>query len=408
MQSGTLPNWLFLLYQALFLLLPWSVELNFGQWNLTIPSEPLIAVTGIGLGLEFFRQRYFPKMQALAWIASAWIVWQFMATLFSSMPVVSWKYWLVEAAHWWVFFFGLLCWPQMWQRLIKLFAWSMLGVVVYTIIHHAFYHFRADQALLAPMPFFPDHTLYSAVLVLLLFNPTPNLFPKGQGSHISGSETPFSFEAGVYLLALLLTASRAAWLSLIMAGVVGLIIYFQKQWRWWLLGGIITIGTGIFFQEKIQIYLVKDDSSMERYNRYSSATRMAADSPWTGFGPGTFQFQYIPYQKREDLTRISLIEPIRQRGPDNYGRGGGAHSEYFQALAELGWPGLVLWILLVFFTVRIAFQKFQKSKDRFWLLLGLALLSFFLHALVNNFLHDARVAALVWGSIGLLGSKIRK
>jgi Cu/Ag efflux protein CusF len=32
----------------------------------------------------------------------------------------------------------------------------------------------------------------------------------------------------------------------------------------------------------------------------------------------------------------------------------------------------------------------------------LALLTFFLHTMVNDFLHDGRIAALVWGSMAMI------
>jgi len=206
----------------------------------------------------------------------------------------------------------------------------------------------------------------------------------------------------VIFLSLILATSRAAWLSLLLAVFTGLIFYYRKKWRWWLLFGGIALCTGLFFQEKISARLAADVSTQERLNRYACAWRMVADRPATGFGPGTFQFQYLPYQKPEEMTRISLREPVQKRGPDNYGRGGGAHSEYLQALAELGWPGFLLWLLLVVYSLGLGIWKFLKTHELHLLLLSLALLSFFLHGLVNNFLHDARVAALVWGGMALL------
>ncbi len=401
MQADSVPTWLFRLYQLLFLLLPWSVEADFGAWKLTVPAEPLIALAGIGLAVALVRRGKLPKPNALVWLAGSWLGWQLIAALFSSMPVVSWKYVLVEAGQWWVFFAGLLCFPVMWPRLLRLFGWSMLGVVVYTIGHHALYHFRADQALLAPMPFFPDHTLYSAVLVLLIFNP-------GTGyQKFFNAEKFFPMRPWAYLIALILAASRAAWLSLILAGLFGLMLYFRKYWRLGVLAGVVALCAGLFFQKKIQPGWTPDVSTQERLNRYACALRMAADRPVTGFGPGTFQFQYLPYQHPEEMTRISLQAPVEKRGPDNYGRGGGAHSEYLQALAETGWPGLVLWLLLVCFSLWRGVRLYLRTDEIGWLLLSLALLSFFLHGLVNNFLHDARVAALVWGGIAGLNVKVK-
>jgi O-antigen ligase len=126
---------------------------------------------------------------------------------------------------------------------------------------------------------------------------------------------------------------------------------------------------------------------------------MAQEQPLVGFGPGTFQFQYIDFQRIDEMTRISTPPGI-QRAPTIYGRGGGAHSEFWQALAESGWVGLSLWATLV---GAATWGGLRRHGTR---LLALGLLTFFAHGAVNNFLHDGRMAALVWGSVAVLGARI--
>ncbi|MBK8921567.1 MAG: O-antigen ligase family protein [Saprospirales bacterium] len=365
MRNAALPVWLQQVYSLLFLLLPWTVDLEFGSWNLSIPAEPLLALAGIGMAYVLFRQKI-PHLSALAWISVAWIGWMAVAALCSTMPLVSGKYWIVEAGHWWVFFGGLLCWPQLWPRVFRLFAWSMLGVIVYTLGHHAFHDFRANQAMLAPQPFFPDHTMYSAVLVMLLFLITQKTPVTGQW-----------LLRGACLLALLPAASRGAWLSLLIAGIVGLALYWRLRWQWWLLAGAMAFVGILFWQGPVTQALAGDVSTRERLNRYSCAWRMAADRPLAGFGPGVFQFKFFAYQRPEEMTRISRTAPIEKRGPGNYGRGGGAHSEYLQALAELGWPGLAIWLLLAGGSAAAAAGRYRRTGSPEYLLLAMALLSFF-------------------------------
>ena len=106
------------------------------------------------------------------------------------------------------------------------------------------------------------------------------------------------------------------------------------------------------------------------------------------------------------MTRISAQAPLSVRGPDTYGRGGGAHSEYWQAAAEMGWPGILILLAMVVGTLWMGIQRVARHPDsaqkRLVLLITLGLLSFFTHALVNHFLHDGRVAALVWGGMAWL------
>jgi O-antigen ligase len=109
------------------------------------------------------------------------------------------------------------------------------------------------------------------------------------------------------------------------------------------------------------------------------------------------------------MTRISATAPVAARSPDTYGRGGGAHSEYMQALAETGWPGFMLWLAMSITILWLAFRYWPEKEDaQRWLALSLtlSLMTFFLHAAVNNMLHDGRVAALVWGSIAILTMQV--
>lgn len=376
---------------------------------MTVPAEPLIALCGGGLLTEIFFRGKKIEFKGLAWISLAWVAWQTFAAFFSTMPLVSWKYWLVETGQWGVFFFGLYLWPQWWPGLIRVFAISMGGVAVYTLIHHGFYHFRPDQANLAPMPFFADHTMYSAVAVMVVLGFSGIAALPSEASRHGLISITFNLRAWLsralpilFLLSLCLIFSRAAWLSLLLAVFFGAAVYFRKYWPWFLSAVLLAVSVSFIFREKISARLSADVSSLERWNRYSCAIRMAKDRPWTGFGPGTFQFQYLPYQKPDEMTRLSITEPISRRHPGNYGRGGGAHSEYLQALSETGWPGLICWLLLAGSCITAGIRLYRRESKLAWLALTLSLFSFFLHGLVNNFLHDARAAALVWGQMAVL------
>jgi O-antigen ligase len=169
------------------------------------------------------------------------------------------------------------------------------------------------------------------------------------------------------------------------------------------LPALLLVPAAIGLKPALDRKLEKDVSTLERLNRYSCAWRMAEQRPWTGFGPGTFQFQYLPFQRPEEMTRISISDPARDLHPDQLGRGGGAHSEYLQALAEGGWPALLWWLLLagtsVFMGVKLYLSAQSKESQWFALAVTFSLLTFFIHAFFNNFLHDGRVAALVWGQV---------
>lgn len=401
------------LYLLLFAGLPWSAEYAFGSWSMRVPSEPLMLLTGISW-IFYGKKRLIYKVK---WamgsfcllpiaISGLFIIWQWFCTLYASMPVVSAKYMLVETAQWGLFAVGMAVFPEIWRRALSFLVVSMSIFVVYTLAHHAQYHFRADQALLAPMPFLPDHTLYAAVLALLLpWAYLGRLFP--------GKRFLTILTAALLTIGLAFSTCRAAWLSLVGSGILAF-FWAGKNAPWkWILPAFLFVGVAVFYNqisEKTAAYLHSDVSSMERLNRYDCARQMLHARPWVGFGPGTYQFEYLPFQKPENRTRISVLKPVTERSVHTFGRGGGAHSEYWRAAAEAGWPGFLLWLGLV---LVLLYQSGRASADTlhrsraapFYLIVLISLLTFFLHGLVNNFLHEGIVAALVWGQIGYFFSK---
>ncbi len=399
-------------YCLLFATMPWSVDLAFGTWNLRVPSEPLLAGLGLALAIYFGKHpkdlRRLLTNSIFLQISLAYILWMAISACFSTIPWVSWKYWLVEWGHWWVFALGLSTWPMLWQRALPYFIISMGGVAVYTLAHHSFYHFRADQAILSPQPFFPDHTMWAAVVLMALF-----LLQK----HNWGVKK--TWLTGLLLLALALSTARAAWGSAMLVGTLWLFWSLKNSGRVVLLVCISAIG--YWGATKTMAALQQDVSTLERLNRWSCALRMVQERPLAGFGPGTFQFQYLDYQRPAEMTRISVEVPFANGLPHPQGRGGGVHSEYLRVLTEMGIVGLLLWMgllgLLVWDGIKSAnrfdsqsgtgspFRNVRFSNNLF---LRLSLLTFFVQVLVNDLLHDGRVAALVWGAMAVLFAAKKK
>ena len=137
---------------------------------------------------------------------------------------------------------------------------------------------------------------------------------------------------------------------------------------------------------------------MERINRWHAAISMFQDRPLMGWGPGTYQFQYAPFQHASDLTIIST----------NGGDMGNAHSEYIGPLAEQGWPGLLLilaLVLTVFSQGSKTYHQLAAGKDKRLLMVALmGLATYFIHGFLNNFLDVDEGAVLVFGSCAILVS----
>ena len=197
---------------------------------------------------------------------------------------------------------------------------------------------------------FKDHTIYGATVALCLPISLALLNQKG---------SPALSKAVLILLnSILITglifSYTIFWLSVFCAGIIGLLVYFRVNFKL-LLGLGLALGFVIYAQwDNIQLVLAKnkhehtteafeekiqsaanvttDASNLERINRWDCAYQMFKKRPILGFGPGTYAFEYAPFQDPENLTIIST----------NFGDMGNAHSEYLSALSESGIIGLLL------------------------------------------------------------------
>ena len=134
-----------------------------------------------------------------------------------------------------------------------------------------------------------------------------------------------------------------------------------------------------------------DASNLERLNRWKSAWGMFSDRPVFGYGPGTYAFEYAPYQQSKDKTIIST----------NAGDGGNAHSEYLGPLSEQGALGTVFMLGFIFVVCRAAVRVYKSNLTKESRMIGLTafmgLITYYLHGILNNFLDTDKASALFWG-----------
>jgi len=139
-----------------------------------------------------------------------------------------------------------------------------------------------------------------------------------------------------------------------------------------------------------------DASNLERINRWSCAIRMFEDKPVFGWGPGTYMFNYAPYQLTADRTIIST----------NSANGGNAHSEYLGPMAESGFMGLVTFILLISVVIYTAVHAYSRTSDKrlktivMSALLGL--ITYYMHGTMNNFLDTDKLSVPFWGFTAII------
>jgi putative inorganic carbon (HCO3(-)) transporter len=389
---------------------------------LFVPTEPiLIALMIIYFFVHMvhnvFDNRIFSHPIFLAYCV--YLCWIFITSLVSMDPVVSFKYLI---AHCWLFFPVFIFSAQTFKEKINvriffgLMIASMSIVAFYTLIRHSGYAFEEKPAHWVMEPFFKDHTSYGAILALI--------FPIILGMIASREKADFGYTLlyGViilFLFALVFSYTRAAWLSLVAIFCIWGIIYFRIRFSTLV---IVALGAGFFFfvsYDTIMRDLAKneqdssgdfsehitsvsnistDASNLERLNRWDCAMTMYHKKPLMGWGPGTYQFFYAPFQRAENLTIISTFNAD----------GGNAHSEYLGPLAETGLPGLILFIVVVLVVFYCAFRNYHYIEDRklrmLYISAVLGLCTYFIHGFLNNYLDTDKAAVPVWGIAGLIAS----
>ena len=330
------------------------------------------------------------------------------------------------------------CWRQS-QRLLFAMPWveiirgsriflayggAIFFVILYALWFQSTYNWGKGTAAASVRPFYSDHTIYSACIAFIL-----PAFLQQYFSFQFNSRKTFAQSAGIICTIILIAGiffayCRAAWVSIWIATLLWASLKLKfKLWHYSL---IILVTLSIVFLNKENIIssfeennnnistskdagalvqtksitnITNDASNAERLNRWSCAWRMFLDKPFTGYGPGTYQFQYFPYQLPGETTYISVYNPYNIQD----GHGGSAHNEYLLTLSESGFFGLVTFVLLLIITFSRALNVIQNPKDKFtqqtitWVLLGL--FTYQLHGFFNNFLDTDKAAFLFWSAL---------
>ena len=400
---------------------PLSVVLDdLEELSVSLPAEPMLAgVMVLFIAKILYERNYDQKIarHPVAIIIYIMFLWMVITTFKSCMPLVSIKF--IASRLWFVIPSFFLCTlmfkkPKTIDWFIWLYIASLCIVVVYTTIIHAQNGFDNKSAHWAMSPFYNDHTAYGAALAVFLIYAITYLFLPG----IKGTKRFIIFVVvAVLSTALVLSSSRAAWLSL--AAVLGVLIcvLLKVRFRWILAGIAILAFLFVTFESQIMESWEKNDqdasgdvienvqsmsnistdaSNLERINRWQSAFRLFGERPIFGWGPGTYQFTYAPYQKSGERTIIST----------NMGDGGNAHSEYIGPLAEQGFLGSAIVLALFITIIYTGLKTYKKAKNKKakTMVLGatLAFFSYAIHGFINNFLATDKLEVPIWSCAALI------
>jgi O-antigen ligase len=263
-------------------------------------------------------------------------------------------------------------------------------------------------------PYYNDHTAYGAAIALLL--------PLQIGFFFFPNKPHYTKLINVVSLGLLFIGfyfsyCRAAWISIIIVALIFIILKLRIKLSWVVLGmGLITFvffsfsdeilykmqrnsqdSSNDFMEHILSISNISTDASnVERLNRWVSAFGMIEERPWLGWGPGTYQFIYASYQKPKYRTIIST----------NFGDGGNAHSEYIGPTAETGFIGgatvLAIMILILYTGITTYISAKRKELKIITLSATLALISYYIHGIMNNFLDTDKLSLPFWACVTII------
>lgn len=404
---------------------PLSIKYDFKDYGVSInlPTEPILMML---LGLFFvkfiidgkFDKRVLKHPLTIVILIN--LVWILVTACFSSMPFVSIKFfiarlWFVVAAY---FLAGA---TFMKFRNLKMFIWlfssSLVLVILYALLRHYYNGWEQFFANYAPIPFFAGHGDYAAAIVLVLPFISVFLF-KPKIYNIS----PFQrgvllFVFLIFIIGIIMSFTRAAWISIAVA--LGVMFVFLFRLRFYTLAIIIFCMATVLFIKREEIYqklesnkevsatnlkqhvesisnISTDVSNTERINRWHSAFRMFKLHPILGWGPGTYMFQYAPFQVSSEMTIIST----------NAGTLGNAHSEYIGPLAEEGILGSLSFIAMCITSILVAVRLIYRGINPFVRTTAgaaiMSLITYYVHGLINNYLDTDKAAILFFACMAIL------
>ena len=388
--------------------------------GVSLPTEPLmfgvlvIFFLKIFSGFRYDKKALTHPISITIFISLSWLL---ISTFTSEMLIVSIKFFLSRL--WFVvpfFFVGIILFKKFdnIKKFIWLYVISLVGVIFYTLINHSQYGFDEETGHWVMTPFYNDHTAYGAVLAMFI----PVILGFSLNKNSTRSHRIIAFSVFILLIiAVIFSYSRAAWVSLVFALGIYILIRLKVRFSWIAAVFVVLVIMFFSFQHQIidtlerneqdsstnfvehikSIYNISSDASnLERINRWQAAIRMFNERPFLGWGPGTYQFLYAPFQRSKEKTIIST----------NAGDLGNAHSEYIGPMAEQGVLGLITVLLIIIYSVITALKIYKKSVDQevrlISMLMLMGLITYFVHGLLNNFLDTDKASVPVWGFLAII------
>lgn len=205
-------------------------------------------------------------------------------------------------------------------------------------------------------------------------------------------ETALSCRIAVFSLiaifgaCLVLTYSRGAWLSVLAVIAAFGVLYNRKIF--WLLLLLPVMGLfahDVLIERLMSILNPTDTSSTLRIALWESTVAMIMDKPLFGIGWGAYWMVYPEYDFFINDASTKIVH---------------AHNMYLNIAAEIGIPGLMVFIGIIYSHLKTAARMIDYSIDRFTsgLMLGItaALIGLAVNGLTDYIMFNIQMSMLFW------------
>ena len=398
-----------------------SVEVLFpGGIAVTMPTEPMIVLALLAwLTRSLLEDRWTIRPSPIHAPLLALAAFTLLSVLWSVKPVATLKAWVMMAGY---AAFGYLYWFQSHCDRVRRDRWLLLVALtgaVWGVFGMARVLFPAAETGLdvqevastysygAFRPFFREHGTYGAYMSMLL--PAAMLLGMDRSRR---SRLLFGLWAVIVTLGVLLSFARAGWLGTLVVLPAMLFLWARTRsdrGRGLLLPALITgmivvivAGMGISRQvtrHASTVVSAENMSNLERFNRWNAALSMARDRPLTGVGYGCYLDAYPRFKRRALGTDMGTVRM-------------GTHSEPLKLLSELGVPGLLLAVWLVFAVLKLGVacaRSLPDPGDRLVALAAMAGLGTYLvNGFFNSYLVEDKVTIPFWMAIGIIAALGRR
>lgn len=421
-------------YYFTALMLPFSINITIPQTSISLntPSEILILILFIGVIFEIskgFNKQLVthPISLIIATLALLFLI----SALASDIPLASLKVFAKFFILSTTCYYGILhialddtYFP------VKVLITHLISFVTIALINigeHSMYNFHRSYAWYIATPFYSDHAIYAttaAFVICILFVLVLWNFKK-----VNLRFLILLTSLLVCILAIYLTFSRAAWLSVLIA----ICFYFLIKLRinWYQIALIIVLCSVLIFSISDNLFMSfkrndadskkentnieeqfksmsnvnNDVSNLERLNRWNAALRMIGERPFTGFGIGTYQYKYFPYQKPNEMTYISIRNP---KSKYLSGEGGTTHSEYLLISSESGILSGITYLCLLITAIAIVIKRTYNMLPsyNYYILIGLgmSIVTYLIHGGFNNYLDTDKISFLFYSTLAAIAS----